>query len=114
MFRFLRNQPKTIFSGPYGINKHQHGGLNTYIYDSMYFFPRCPIVDIDRIRYHRLYFQLGFMVANHANLHGEVPAPTALMKPGNRAAQPMPDTKTVFSGRPPSSGMSIWTALRIE
>ncbi len=51
MFRFLRNQPKTIFSGPYGINKHQHGGLNTYIYDSMYFFPRCPIVDIDRIRW---------------------------------------------------------------
>ncbi|PSJ80366.1 glycosyltransferase [Neisseria iguanae] len=51
MFRFLRSQPETIFSGPYGINKHRHGGLNTYIYDSMYFFPRCPIVDIDRIRW---------------------------------------------------------------
>ncbi|WP_416189255.1 glycosyltransferase [Neisseria sp. CCUG17229] len=51
MFRFLRSQPKTILSGPYGLNKHQHGGLNTYIYDSMYFFPRFPIVDFDRIRW---------------------------------------------------------------
>lgn len=36
-------------------------------------------VDLDRVRYHRLYFQIGFMVANHANLHGVEPVPTALI-----------------------------------
>lgn len=51
MFRYLRNAPKTILSGPYGIRKHRQGGLNTYAYDSMYFFPRCPVVDLDRIRW---------------------------------------------------------------
>jgi hypothetical protein len=33
---------------------------------------------------------------------------------GEAAAQPIPETKTVFSRRTPSSGMSIWTAARIE
>ena len=51
MFRYLRSQPKTIFSRFYGLRRHQQGGLNTYAYDSMYFFPRCPVVDIDRIRW---------------------------------------------------------------
>ena len=49
MFRYLRSQPKTIFSRFYGLRRHQQGGLKTYAYDSMYFFPRCPVVDIDRI-----------------------------------------------------------------
>lgn len=53
MFRYLRNQPETIFSRAYGLRRHRQGGLNTYAYDSMYFFPRCPIVDIDRIRWVR-------------------------------------------------------------
>lgn len=36
-------------------------------------------VDLDRVRFHRLYFQMSFMVANHANLHGPKPVPTALI-----------------------------------
>lgn len=53
MFRYLRSRPKTILRGPYGFAKHKQGGLNTYIFNSMYFFPRCPIIDIDRIRWVR-------------------------------------------------------------
>lgn len=53
MFRYLRSAPQTILRGPYGLNRHQQGGLDTHIYDSMYFFPRCPVVDIDRIRWVR-------------------------------------------------------------
>ncbi|MCF7530204.1 glycosyltransferase [Neisseria lisongii] len=51
MFRYLRSEPASMFAGPYGLRRHRQGGLNTYAYDSMYFFPRCPIVDIDRIRW---------------------------------------------------------------
>lgn len=51
MFRYLRSAPKSILTGPYGIKRHQQGGLNTYIYDSMYFFPHCPVIDLDRIRW---------------------------------------------------------------
>jgi hypothetical protein len=36
-------------------------------------------VDLERVRFYRLYFQLSFMVANHANLNGPDPAPTALI-----------------------------------
>ncbi len=36
-------------------------------------------IDVARVRYHRLYFQIGFMVANHANLHGHEAVPTALI-----------------------------------
>ena len=50
MFRYLRVHTKSIFTGPYGIRKHNQGGLNTYAYDNMYFFPRFPVVDLDRIR----------------------------------------------------------------
>lgn len=53
MFRYLRVHTKSIFTGPYGIRKHNQGGLNTYAYDSMYFFPRFPVVDLDRIRWVR-------------------------------------------------------------
>ena len=53
MFRYLRVHTKSIFTGPYGIRKHNQGGLNTYAYDSMYFFPRFPVIDLDRIRWVR-------------------------------------------------------------
>lgn len=36
-------------------------------------------IDLDAVRYFRLYFQIGFMVANHDNLHGQNPVPTALI-----------------------------------
>ncbi len=35
-------------------------------------------VDIDRVRYHRLYFQLGFIVTSHANFYGEFGATPAM------------------------------------
>ena len=53
LFRSLRTEWKSILTGPYGMRHHNQGGLNTYVYDSMYFFPHCPVVDIDRIRWVR-------------------------------------------------------------
>ncbi|MCP1659498.1 glycosyltransferase [Neisseria perflava] len=51
LFRSLRTEPYSILKGSYGRKRHTQGGLLTYTHDSMYFFPRCPIVDIDRIRW---------------------------------------------------------------
>ena len=53
LFRSLRTEWKSVLTGPYGMRHHRQGGLNTYVYDSMYFFPHCPVVDIDRIRWVR-------------------------------------------------------------
>jgi aminoglycoside phosphotransferase (APT) family kinase protein len=36
-------------------------------------------VDVDRIRYHRLYFQLGFIVAGHAGLYTDTGVRTAML-----------------------------------
>ena len=36
-------------------------------------------VDLDRVRYHRLYFQLGFTVGGHAALHTDTGARTAML-----------------------------------
>lgn len=50
-FRAMKVEPQTIFSGPYGVARHRHGGIETYVYHSMFFFPRCPLIDPDRIRW---------------------------------------------------------------
>ncbi|MFZ4688010.1 MAG: phosphotransferase [Polymorphobacter sp.] len=36
-------------------------------------------VDLDRVRFHRLYFQLGFVVGGHANLFGDSNVKTAMV-----------------------------------
>ena len=36
-------------------------------------------VDLDRVRFHRLYFQLGFVVGGHANLFGDSQVKTAMV-----------------------------------
>lgn len=53
LFRSPKTEPKTIFTGPYGMEHHRHGGIETYAYHSMYFFPRCPAGDPDRHRWVR-------------------------------------------------------------
>lgn len=52
-FRAMKVEPKSIFTGPYGVAHHRHGGVETYVYHSMYFFPRFPLADPDRIRWVR-------------------------------------------------------------
>ncbi len=42
LFRSLRTEWKSILTGPYGMRHHQQGGLNTYVYDSMYFSRIAP------------------------------------------------------------------------
>jgi len=44
LFRSLRTEWRSILTGPYGMHHHNQAGLNTYVYDSMYFFPHCPVV----------------------------------------------------------------------
>ena len=36
-------------------------------------------VDVDRVRYHRLYFQLGFTVSGHASFYGKSPVKPAMI-----------------------------------
>ena len=42
LFRSLRTEWKSILTGPYGMRHHRQGGLNTYVYDSMYFSRIAP------------------------------------------------------------------------
>ncbi|OSI25022.1 glycosyltransferase [Neisseria dumasiana] len=48
VFRSMRGEPKTIFTGGYGPRYHLDGGIPTYLHESMYFFPR---THIDRHRW---------------------------------------------------------------
>lgn len=53
MFRYLRKEPASILTGPYGFAQYRQKGLDIYAWHSMYFFPRFPLIDIDRIRWVR-------------------------------------------------------------
>ncbi|HHL3632948.1 glycosyltransferase [Neisseria polysaccharea] len=53
MFRYLRKETASILTGPYGFAQYRQKGLNIYAWRSMYFFPRFPFIDIDRIRWVR-------------------------------------------------------------
>lgn len=53
LFRSLRGQPDTIFSGIYGLQSVKQSQLESCFYHSMYFFPRFPLIDIDRLRWVR-------------------------------------------------------------
>ena len=47
IFRSMRGRPASIFNGGYGIGSYTEEGIPTYVYKSMYFFPRLPL-DRDR------------------------------------------------------------------
>lgn len=53
MFRYLRKETASILTGPYGFAQYRQKGLDIYAWRSMYFFPRFPLIDIDRIRWVR-------------------------------------------------------------
>lgn len=48
VFRSLRGEPASVLTGGYGIRSFVEAGIPTYLYKSMYFFPRTPL---DRSRW---------------------------------------------------------------
>lgn len=54
MFRYLRKETASILTGPYGFAQYRQKGLDIYAWHGMYFFPRFPLIDIDRIRWVRV------------------------------------------------------------
>lgn len=53
MFRYLRKETASILTGPYGFAQYRQKGLDIYAWHGIYFFPRFPFIDIDRIRWVR-------------------------------------------------------------
>lgn len=51
MFRYLRKETASILTSPYGFAQYRQSGLDIYAWHGMYFFPRFPFIDIDRIRW---------------------------------------------------------------
>ncbi|SUA48812.1 putative glycosyl transferase [Neisseria zoodegmatis] len=43
IFRSMRGEPASIFTGGYGIRSYVEENVPTYVYKSMYFFPRTPL-----------------------------------------------------------------------
>lgn len=48
VFRSMRGKPASIVNGGYGIRSYTEENIPTYVYKSMYFFPRLPYLDRHR------------------------------------------------------------------
>lgn len=48
VFRSMRGKPASVVNGGYGIRSYTEENIPTYIYKSMYFFPRLPYLDRHR------------------------------------------------------------------
>ncbi len=45
VFRSMRGKPASVINGGYGIRSYTEENIPTYVYKSMYFFPRLPYLD---------------------------------------------------------------------
>ena len=45
VFRSMRGKPASVVNGGYGIRSYTEENIPTYVYKSMYFFPRLPYID---------------------------------------------------------------------
>lgn len=48
VFRSMRGKPASVVNGGYGIRSYTEENIPTYVYKSMYFFPRLPYLDRHR------------------------------------------------------------------
>lgn len=48
VFRSMRGKPASVVNGSYGIRSYTEENIPTYVYKSMYFFPRLPYLDRHR------------------------------------------------------------------
>jgi len=48
VFRSMRGKPASVVNGGYGIRSYTEENIPTYVYKSMYFFPRLPYLDCHR------------------------------------------------------------------
>ena len=48
VFRSMRGKPASVINGGYGIRSYTEENISTYVYKSMYFFPRLPYLDRHR------------------------------------------------------------------
>ena len=48
VFRSMRGKPASVINGGYGIRSYTEENIPTYVYKSMYFFPRLPYLDRHR------------------------------------------------------------------
>ena len=48
VFRSMRGKPTSVVNGGYGIRSYTEENIPTYVYKSMYFFPRLPYLDRHR------------------------------------------------------------------